>query len=235
MPVPRFVRPIIAACCIVLAIGSCTDKGIEPPLKPILIEPPALSMVAGTSRTVKISGGTPPYYIAQYPIPQVVEKVSFEDSTVSPANLEITLVPSATTNDVATIVIGDSDPNTGDDESISITVVPVGNVSYSDDIQPIWDGSCQNRSCHPGGGAPFTLNFQVSYNNLYYVVVSNMSCGAIYRVVPGSPDSSLLYLMISGKTTICPRMPLSPLPGDTLSTSDQGKIREWIEQGAFNN
>lgn len=230
MHVPRFIRPIIAACCIVLAIGSCMDKGTEPPPNPLSFDIPALNIVPGTSRTIVVSGGTPPYYIIQYPVPQV-GTASFEDSTVSPANLVIHALTSATIDDEATVTVGDSP---GDVISLPIKVVAVGDISYSDDIQPIWDANCQNRGCHPGNQAPFSLDRFVSYNNLYSTVASNMSCGAVFRVVPGSPDSSLLWLVLSGKSS-CPRMPLSPLPGDTLSLQDQIKVYDWIDQGAENN
>ena len=82
MRVPQFIRSIFAACCITLASGSCLDKGTEPPPNPISLDPPVLSIVPGTSRTVQINGGIPPYHIIQYPVPQVAT-VSFEDSTVT--------------------------------------------------------------------------------------------------------------------------------------------------------
>jgi hypothetical protein len=178
--------------------------------------------------------------ITRQPIPQIgtavwdTNSVGVPDSSTSPARLLVSVITSATVGQGTSVAVDDSDPSNGGPVAANITVVAVGNVSYTDDIQPIWDGNCQNRGCHPGGGAPFSLDRFVSYNNLYSFPVTNHSCGAAYRVVPNNPDSSLLYLMVAGKTS-CPRMPFSPLPGDTLSLQDQIKIHDWILQGAVNN
>jgi hypothetical protein len=165
---------------------------------------------------------------------------------MSPVTLQITALASAAENDVTTITVGDANAPSGGGASqrivngdnsvdIVVSIVPLGNVSYADDIQPIWDSNCENRGCHPNGGAPFSLNRFVSWANLYFIPATNMSCGAVYRVAAGSPDSSLLYLMVTGRTSSCPRMPFTFTPGDTLSLVDQTKIRDWILQGANNN
>jgi Secretion system C-terminal sorting domain len=104
-------------------------------------------------------------------------------------------------------------------------------VSFSTDVQPIFTTNCVNRGCHPGGGAPFSLEEGVSYTNLVNVTASNQTCGAALRVTPFDSDSSVLYLRISGRTT-CARMPLI---GDTLSLADQNTIRDWIDEGAMND
>ena len=211
-------------------------KSVTVVQNPLTVSSASLNIVPGTSRTVQISGGTPPYSVISVdpPLPQIVT-FSWEDSTVSPANLVITVSLSATINDSVVVFVGDANATTIDYVSITVKVVAVGDISYSDDIQPIWDGNCVNRGCHPGGGAPFSFERFVSYNNLYYFPVSNTSCGVVYRVMPYYPDSSLVYLLVSGRTS-CPREPFSPFnPGDTLSLSDQFKIRDWIAQGARND
>jgi len=236
MRVAQIIGALFAAGCLALIMQSCDDKGTQPPLNPIAPGVPSMNIVPGTTRTVQIMGGTPPYHVAAIdpPLPQVVT-LSWEDSTVSPANLMVTVLISATINDSVRIIVDDADTDNGESASISVKFVAVGDVSYSDDIQPIWDGSCINRGCHPGGGAPFSLDRFVSYSFLYYHVVSNRNCGVVYRVAAEKPDSSLLYLMVTGRSS-CPRMPYSPFnPADTLSLADQFKIRDWINQGARNN
>jgi hypothetical protein len=104
-------------------------------------------------------------------------------------------------------------------------------VSYTNDVQPIFDESCVNRGCHPGGGAPFSLESTVSYMNLVNVAVTNTACGATLRVTPFDADASVLYIRVSG-TPPCARMPLI---GDTLSAADQTTIRDWIDEGAMND
>jgi hypothetical protein len=180
-----------------------------------------------------------------------VANASFEDSTASPANLVITTPFAATEDDSTIIVVGESEASargsgsTGDASSVTITVsiVQLGSISYADDLQPIWDVNCQHPignpgvNCHAtptGSGAPFSLDRFVGWSNLFFFPVTNRSCGVIYRVAPGAPDSSLLHLMVSGQGS-CPRMPFSLFPGDTLSSIEQTKIRDWIAQGAPNN
>jgi hypothetical protein len=231
----RIVVPIVLVGMAAWAVEGCSDKGTEPPQEELSVSATTFSIVPGTVRSLFVSGGRPPYHVVEYPIPQVANVYwENDDSTGDPSVLKIEVISSATIGDDAVLSVDDSDPTNGNPLMVTIDVVAVGDVSYSDDIQPIWDSNCQNRGCHPGGGAPFSLNRFVSYNNLYFFPVSNTTCGVPFRLVPGSPDSSQVYLMVSGRTT-CSRMPFSPLPGDTLSLSDQYKIRDWIEQGAANN
>jgi hypothetical protein len=234
---------LFAGCC-ALVLDGCKDKGEPPDEPPVTVSRSSVIVVPGDFVNITVMGGRPPYYVSQ----QGEERVatgSFVDSTVSPATFVIRAPSSATINDNTTITVGDADEREGNGASqrtthgpnsatVFVDIQAVGNVSYSDDIQPIWDSNCQNRGCHPGGGAPFSFDRFVSWSNIWFVGVTNMSCGAIYRVHAGNPDSSLIYTMVSGKTS-CPRMPLSLDPSDTLSQFDQDKIRTWIAQGAENN
>ena len=190
----------------------------------------------GTSTNISVQG-IPPFHISSPPDPSVATAV-FVDSTTSPAFVVMSVPQVVLLGAQTSFVISDACLTT----TVSITA-GIGSVtSYADNIQPIWNLSCQYRGCHPGGGAPFSLDPLVSWSNLYFAQVTNANCGDIYRVVggdpnngiPGNPDSSLLYLVVSGRTS-CPRMPFSPTPGDTLSLSDQQMIRAWIQSGAQNN
>ena len=244
MNVRRLIDTLLVAGCCTLILDGCKDKGEPPDEPPVTVSRSSVTVVPGDFVNITVSGGRPPYFVTQ----QGEERVAtgaFVDSTVSPATFVITAPSSATINDNTTISVGDADEREeggasqrtahGENEAtVFVDIQAVGDVSYSDDIQPIWDSNCQNRGCHPGGGAPFSFDRFVSWSNLWNVNVTNMNCGALFRVVPFSPDSSLLYTMVSGKTT-CPRMPLSLDPSDTLSQFDQDKIKTWIEQGAVNN
>ncbi len=250
MNVRRLMGTLLVAGCSALVMDGCTDKGTPPDEPPVMVSRSSVVVVPGDKVNVTVTGGKTPYYISQQG-EETVATAAFVDSSVSPATLVISAPISATINDNTTISVADADERSeqgapertthGENEAtIFVNIQAVGNVSYSDDIQPIWDSNCQNRGCHPGGGAPFSLDRFVSWTNLWFAGATNMNCGAIFRVVggvddgPGDPDSSLLYLTISGRTP-CPRMPLSLDPGDTLSQIDQDKIRTWIEQGAENN
>jgi len=107
-----------------------------------------------------------------------------------------------------------------------------GGISFAGQIQPILNAGCVNRGCHPGGGAPFSLESSVSYNNLVNIPATVGPCAnRLLRVKPNSADSSALYLRVSGSTCGL-QMPLS---GNLLSTTDINLIRDWINQGAQNN
>jgi len=110
-----------------------------------------------------------------------------------------------------------------------------GEVSFTDDIQPIITKSCI--SCHSGGGEGATASdyLMTDYNN----VMKGTTYGPV--VVPGSRLSSSLYLVIAGKTAPEIRMPphndesFADGRGFMLSAETIEMIGLWIDQGAKNN
>jgi hypothetical protein len=105
---------------------------------------------------------------------------------------------------------------------------------YDTKIQPIFTNNCTSRSCHPGGGAPFSLATGSSYSNLVNVLASNGSGScpqAVYRVRPGSADSSVLYKRIEG---LC-GLNQMPLGSTQLTSADRDTIEAWINRGAPRN
>ncbi len=100
------------------------------------------------------------------------------------------------------------------------TATPGGSatVSYSRDVQPIFDRNCV--VCH-GGSAGLWLD---SYER----VMAGSERGPV--VVPGDPEASELYRRITGASQ--PSMPLGqpPLPPQEIET-----IRRWIAEGAPKN
>lgn len=91
---------------------------------------------------------------------------------------------------------------------------PEGDISYSTDIQPIWNDNCV--ACHQSGtGVPLDLEESVSYDNLIndgYIDLED-------------PAASFLYVKIT--------------PGQSMdqyvNDSQRQVILLWIEQGALNN
>ncbi|MEA3479646.1 MAG: hypothetical protein U9R60_15790 [Bacteroidota bacterium] len=87
-------------------------------------------------------------------------------------------------------------------------------ISYSNNIQPIFDRSCNTSGCHSSGGPSPNLSTEVSYNELLgdgYVNVDD-------------PESSTLYTSVRFGS-----MKAYAQPGDAAY------ILKWIEQGAQNN
>jgi len=98
-------------------------------------------------------------------------------------------------------------------------------VSFSGDVQPIFDNYCI--SCHPASGN-LDLRAGRSYSQLVNVPASGYPA---IRVVPGDPEASVLYKKIDGSGAYGANMPT----GGQLPSTDVQKIRLWIEQGAQNN
>lgn len=110
-----------------------------------------------------------------------------------------------------------------------------GEVSYADDIKPIFDRYCV--SCHAGTaeGAEVSEYLMTSYDE----VMKGTKFGQV--VVPGSRMSSSLYLVVAGKTAPEIRMPphndesFAEGRGVMLSADAIETIGLWIDQGAKNN
>ena len=100
------------------------------------------------------------------------------------------------------------------------------NISFVNDIQPIFDQNCTT-SCHPNSGN-LDLTAANSYNQLVNVNASGYSGK---RVVPGDPENSVLYKKIDGSGVYGSNMPL----GGNLSAAQINTIKQWIIEGAQNN
>lgn len=92
-------------------------------------------------------------------------------------------------------------------------------VSYSKNIQPLWNSSCIE--CHSGNLAP-DLRAQNSYNSL-------IDGG---YVVKGNADESILFLSLQEGTGVS-LMP--PKPNGPWSANNTKLVETWINQGAKNN
>ena len=110
-----------------------------------------------------------------------------------------------------------------------------GEVSFADDVQPIFAKSCI--SCHSGVGEGVTNSAYLMVD--YDSVMKGTTFGPV--VVPGSRMSSSLYLVVAGKTSPEIRMPphndesFAEGRGVMLSANVVETIGLWIDQGAKNN
>ena len=110
-----------------------------------------------------------------------------------------------------------------------------GEVSFSNDVQPIFETHCVR--CHSGTaeGAMASKYLMEDYNG----VMTGTAFGEV--VVPGSRMSSALYLVVAGKTAPEIRMPphndesFAEGRGSMLSRNMIETIGLWIDQGAKNN
>jgi len=102
-------------------------------------------------------------------------------------------------------------------EAIDITPIP-DVVSYSNDVQPLWDQDCIN--CHkPGGTAP-----DLTAANSYLALTKNNK-----YVIPNNAAGSLVHKALIGDGA-----PLMPTSGK-WSDSKIALVDKWINDGALNN
>lgn len=108
--------------------------------------------------------------------------------------------------------------------------IPVNTVSFSSDIQPIFDLNCT--SCHntdqQANNGNLNLDTGLSYQNLVGINADGFN---IKRVTAKDLNNSLLYKKIDGSMEYGSNMPL----GGSLDETSQKLIKVWIEEGALNN
>ncbi len=99
-------------------------------------------------------------------------------------------------------------------------------ISYSEDIAPIFRGWCV--SCHSPGGEGYTAS------RLDLSTYEGLMAGTKFgpMVIPGNPDDSNLVVLIEGRASPEIRMPFRHKPLPTCLRQD---IWTWIFQGAKDN
>ncbi len=105
---------------------------------------------------------------------------------------------------------------------------PIEQISYADQIQPIFNTSCGGSGCHTSGGAASGVNL-ASYAQAV------ASTGNLYneRVIQaGNADGSPLVDKLEPNPTHGSRMPLGR---SALSNTQIQTIRTWIDEGARDN
>ncbi len=105
--------------------------------------------------------------------------------------------------------------------SPSNVVFPNNNVSYSGQVQPLFNQACTASGCHDNGAHQSDLDL-TDYGHAVLTVPG--------VVVPGKPDASTLVLRIEG--AVGPRMPSAYFP---LNQNQIGGIRVWVLEGAKDN
>ena len=115
------------------------------------------------------------------------------------------------------------------DKGPIFTEIDIVEISYSADIQPIFDNNCI--VCHDQTHITgLDLRSGMSYNLL--VNVTSFSYAPNLRIEPLSTENSVLWHKINGDDVFGGIMP--PI-GAPLSNFEIEKIRSWIELGALDN
>jgi hypothetical protein len=99
---------------------------------------------------------------------------------------------------------------------------PPDTVSFSRDLQPIFNTYCNDAGCHSGGAPAAGLNLEASYA---YAELLNHQTGYVDTV---HPDYSVLYAEMVSATNPMP-------PTGNLNKCELGLVMKWIQQKAKNN
>jgi hypothetical protein len=108
-----------------------------------------------------------------------------------------------------------------DGDSPSNIVFPSSNVSFGQQVQPLFNQACALSGCHDDGAHQSSLSL-TSYDKLMY--------GGTFVVIRGQPEQSMLVMRIEG--SVGARMPSPQRP---LNQNQITGIRAWIGEGAKNN
>jgi len=103
-------------------------------------------------------------------------------------------------------------------------------VSFTRDIQPIFDDRC--KFCHyPTGGAPIGLDFTGLDLSSYRTVLAGATTSVV--VVAGKPCASIIVQKVSQGPPFGSRMPLNGPP--FLTDGQIQLIHDWVAEGALAN
>lgn len=111
---------------------------------------------------------------------------------------------------------GCKDQITGSD--IDKRVIPDSNVSYSQDLQPVFELKCNSAGCHEDAARAGGLSLTSCAN-----AKADPSI-----VFPGEPDNSRLVWAVEG----IGNYPMPPLGYPPLTANQIKGIRTWIKEGA---
>lgn len=105
-------------------------------------------------------------------------------------------------------------------ESVTITTGEevTRDVTFSKDIIPIFNSSCNSSGCHNSGGKAPDLTSVKAYTAL--------TNGGYINT--GDPESSELYLWMTGQRG-------TPMPTSGVNKDYNSLVLAWIKQGALNN
>ena len=110
----------------------------------------------------------------------------------------------------------------GNGDSPSNVVFPARDVSYSVQVQQVFNQACNFGGCHDNGAHQSPL--RLTEYGFAVLTIPGI-------VVSGKPDESTLVFRIEGR--VGERMP--PSPTNPLNQNQINGIRTWIAEGAKNN
>lgn len=219
MASPKYggLRKLTSYMAVLLLGLSCSDKGTEPPVNraPRITSASAVEVVIDSLFTYTATATDPDGDVLD------IGFVNYPD-WLTPTGAVISGTTDIQIADDGFHVIA-SDGFLADTLFVLLEIViTVPPVSYSSDIQPLFNANCAGSNCHVGG----TAN-GLSLEN-YTSLMNGGNSGAV--VLSGNPDGSIIVRRLEGN--IQPQMPLGR---GALPQNEIQLIRDWITHGAHDN
>ncbi len=238
MTAKRILVVIVFLTSLAGLVQSCKDLGdtlTRPGLRASAL---SVTLAPGGQSVVTISGGNPPYSISRQP-DSAVATATLTNNSDGTGSLLIRAASGAVSG-TTSVKVKDTDTHGSSLDSplheeneieIEIRVAPA-QVSFANEVQPIFTNNCALSGCHVSGGtAPFSLASGVSHGQLVNQNATVGPCQGQKRVQPSDPNNSVLVKRLEG-STCGNRMPLG---GSQLDPASIQLIRDWITQGAQDN
>jgi len=116
----------------------------------------------------------------------------------------------------------------------AVLTVNRASVSYTKDIQPIWNKYCAG--CHTGGGASGGLKLDAAVSWAQLVNHASSCSASVLEVKPGNPAASELWLTLANDPAQCGgNMPPSAAGLKGTDAVAFQLVQRWIELGALND
>ena len=208
------LAPFLAGAAIIFL--SCSDKGTDPENRP--------PQITSSSSVTAVIDEMFSYTATATDPDGTAPTIGFENvpGWMETSGAVISGTPTAETPDT-TFIVRASDDFLSVTREVAVTIVTEApQITYSQQIQPIFNANCSGSQCHVGGMANgLSLS---SYSSL----MQGGNSGAV--VIPEDPQNSIIIKRLEGR--IIPQMPFggSPLPQATIQL-----IRDWITEGAHDN
>ena len=113
-----------------------------------------------------------------------------------------------------------------------------GPVSFAQDVQPFFTGSCALGGCHSNPAQPSEKPMLLTTGQAYDAIVGVASAElpSMQRIQPGQPDQSYLIHKLQGTHQQAggsgDRMPQGAAPASAATIA---MIRRWVTEGAARN
>jgi mono/diheme cytochrome c family protein len=111
-----------------------------------------------------------------------------------------------------------------------VAVAAPPEVSYSKDVQPIFDKACVE--CHGAKKAKAKLNLDAAVALKSLVDVPSEQVPGTVRVKPGDPEQSYLWLKLDHRSKEGDGMPKGMFGAKKLPQAELDLIKAWIAGGA---